>query len=75
MMIYVMCCQVTVILNSRYIFLGGYDIIITKCVKVMWCVVKFQSLLRRFLELKDQYESRFWNLRVNGSELLEMVKS
>ena len=34
---------------------------------VIWCEVQFENLWRKFVELKDQYESRFWNLSVNGS--------
>ena len=66
----IMCCQATVIVNSTCIFLGGYDIVVMKCVKVIWCVVKFERrLLRKFMELKGQYDSCFFNLRVNSSEL------
>ena len=36
--------------------------------------MKFESLLRRFVELKGQYESCFWNLRVNGSELWKWLR-
>ena len=63
----VMYHPMTIIVNSKCLFLVGYNRVVMNC-------VRFKCLWRKFVELRGQYELCTWNFKRNWQHTSEGLR-